>query len=182
MGWLEYSASYYKGNKIDKVAEVKKIFTQEESEKYPRLRVLKTVTVGREVYLALEVTKNGKTTILPECVLTSVDNKLGLFAYKAVGYYGFNFPKTIVQLVNDPDEKIMEWKQGQLKFLAEKKQKVKLENGDKVIFTNSSFGGENEWIYSGKYNGSHLFYNTKYGYKKLKGWTKADYEIIKKTA
>lgn len=182
MGWLEYSASYYKGNKIDRIAEVRKVYTQEESENYPQLRVLRAVAIGREVYLAVESTKNGKTEIYPSCVLTSVNNKQGLFAYKMVGFEGFNFPKSIVELIRVNDIKVMEWKAQQLKFHAEKKQKVKLENGDKVIFTNSSFGGENEWIYSGKYNGSHLFYNTKYGYKKLKGWTKADYKIIKKTA
>ena len=179
MGWLERSASYYKGNKIDKVAEVKKMFDYP-----PQQRVIKTVMIGNEIYMALEKNTNGKTKIIPTvCLFRDVNNKRGTYFYKESYYDGWNFPKSLLKLIQANDDvELMKWKAEQLKFLAEKKQKVKLENGDKIIFTNSSFGGENEWIYSGKYNGSHLFYNTKYGYKKLKGWTKADYEIIKKTA
>lgn len=179
MGWTEHSASYYKGNKIDKAMEVKKMFDYP-----PQQRVLKTVTIGTDVYMAIEINKNNQIKIIPTvCRFRAVNNKRGSYECKETYYEGYNFPESLLKLIQANDDiALMEWKAQQLKFLAEKKQKVKLENGDKVIFTNSSFGGENEWIYSGKYNGSHLFYNTKYGYKKLKGWTKADYEIIKKTA
>lgn len=135
MGWTGIHADFYKNGKVDRKAEMDYRWTQEESEDYAQLRVLKSSMVGSVYYAAVEVSENEKMVqVFGVTGLTSVDNNdYYNFSYKDIdetmGPYSYDCPIGILNLLTDTDnENALEWRKECRKRHEEKKRKQKIRN------------------------------------------------------
>lgn len=101
MGWTSYHAKFYKNGTVDRKKEIDKLWTQQESEKYPELNVLKSRMVDSTYYAAIEEKENGVTKqVFAVVVLTSINMKDYFnFSYKdmceSAGPYCYDCPRVI---------------------------------------------------------------------------------------
>lgn len=133
MGWTSYNAEFYKKGKVDRKAEMDNRWTQEESEKYPKLRVLKSSMVGNIYYAAIEVSRGGKIEeVFATTAITSTNMKdYYNFSYKdldeTMGGCNYDCPVGILNLLTPTDnEYALQWRAECLKQRKKKKEKEDL--------------------------------------------------------
>lgn len=133
MGWTSYNAEFYKNGKVDRKAEMDNRWTQEESEKYPKLRVLKSSMVGNIYYAAIEVSRGGKIEeVFATTAITSTNMKdYYNFSYKdldeTMGGCNYDCPVGILNLLTPTDnEYALQWRAECLKQRKKKKEKEDL--------------------------------------------------------
>lgn len=133
MGWTSYNAEFYKNGKVDRKAEMDNLWTQEESEKYPRLRVLKSSMVGKTYYAAVEESRGGKVEqVFAAMAITSTNMKdYYNFSYKDIdetmGGAGYDCPVGILNLLTPTqNEYALNWRVECLKQQKKKKEKEDL--------------------------------------------------------
>lgn len=133
MGWTSYNAEFYKNGKIDRKAEMDNRWTQEESEKYPKFRVLKSSMVGKIYYAAIEVSRGGKVEeVFATTAITSTNMKdYYNFSYKdldeTMGGCNYDCPVGILNLLTPTDnEYALQWRAECLKQQKKKKEKEDL--------------------------------------------------------
>lgn len=133
MGWTSYNAEFYKNGKVDRKAEMDNRWTQEESEKYPKLRVLKSSMVGNIYYAAIEVSRGRKIEeVFATTAITSTNMKdYYNFSYKdldeTMGGCNYDCPVGILNLLTPTDnEYALQWRAECLKQRKKKKEKEDL--------------------------------------------------------
>lgn len=133
MGWTSYNAEFYKNGKIDRKAEMDNRWTQEESEKYPKFRVLKSSMVGKIYYAAIEISRGGKVEqVFATTAITSTNMKdYYNFSYKdldeTMGGCNYDCPVGILNLLTPTDnEYALQWRAECLKQQKKKKEKENL--------------------------------------------------------
>ena len=133
MGWTSYNAEFYKNGKVDRKAEMDNRWTQEESEKYPKLRVLKSSMVGNIYYAAIEISRGGKVEeVFATTAITSTNMKdYYNFSYKdldeTMGGCNYDCPVGILNLLTPTDnEYALQWRAECLKQQKKKKEKENL--------------------------------------------------------
>ncbi|MDD7731251.1 MAG: hypothetical protein PT942_03135 [Eubacteriales bacterium] len=133
MGWTSYNAEFYKNGKVDRKAEMDNRWTQEESEKYPKLRVLKSSMVGNIYYAAIEISRGGKVEqVFATTAITSTNMKdYYNFSYKdldeTMGGCNYDCPVGILNLLTPTDnEYALQWRTECLKQQKKKKEKENL--------------------------------------------------------
>lgn len=131
MGWTSYHAEFYKNRTVDRKKEIDKLYTQQESEKYPELNVLKSRMIGTTYYAAIEMKEKGVTKqVFAVVVLTSINMKDYFnFFYKdmdeSAGPYCYDCPKGILDLLSDTDnEYAINWRNKCRENLQKKKEKL----------------------------------------------------------
>lgn len=133
MGWTSYNAEFYKNGKVDRKAEMDNRWTQEESEKYPKLRVLKSSMVGNIYYAAIEISRGGKVEeVFATTAITSTNMKdYYNFSYKdldeTMGGCNYDCPVGILNLLTPTqNEYALQWRAECLKQRKKKKEKEDL--------------------------------------------------------
>ena len=193
MGWTSYHAGFYKNGVVDRKKEIDKMFTQDESEKYPELNVLKSRMIGSTYYGAIEVKEKGNVVkVFAMIVLTSTNmNDYFNFSYKdmseTVGPHYYDFPKGILDLLTETDDEYaIGWRNKCRENLQKKKDKTtkgtlpvgsvikfKRYNGEYVILQKMSpmYQFRRAWWYC---SDSNTYYPSKH--------IPDEFEIIKKGA
>lgn len=126
MGWTSYNANYYKNGKVDRVAEVKSHFKDEENYK-----VLKALAVGSTVYMAIERKINEERIVFAAIYLTSTNMKdYYNFSYKdmdeTAGPCERECPESILKLLTPTDDEwANEWRNDCWENIKKKKEKKK---------------------------------------------------------
>lgn len=126
MGWTSYNANYYKNGKVDRVAEIKSHFEQNEN-----YNVLKASSVGSTIYLAVERIVNEEKVVFAAVYLTSINMKdYYNFSYKdmdeTVGPCQRECPESILKLLTPTDnEWANEWRNDCWENVRKKKEKKK---------------------------------------------------------
>lgn len=126
MGWTSYNAKYYKKGKIDRIAEVKSHFKEDENYK-----VLKASAVGSTIYMAVEREINNEKIVFCAVYLTSTNMKdYYNFSYKdmdeTVGPCQRECPESILKLLTPTDsEWANEWRADCWENIRKKKEKRK---------------------------------------------------------
>lgn len=126
MGWTSYSAKYYKKGKIDRVAEVKSLFENDE-----RFNVLKASAVGSTIYMAIEKINNtnNEKIVFGAVYLTSTNMKdYHNFSYKDMdetcGPHQTDCPESILKLLTPTDsEYANEWRNKCWENIRKKREK-----------------------------------------------------------
>ena len=129
MGWT----SYHVDGRINRKEECDRMWTQEEKNGYPKLRVLKSAVKGSIYYAAVEKSRAGNV----ECVfgvvtITSTNNKdYYNFSYKEMdetsGPYYCDCPKSILDLLTPTEsEYANEWRKKCLEKLERNKSGLTL--------------------------------------------------------
>lgn len=170
MGWTSYRADFYKNGTVDRKKEMDKRWSQEESEKYPKLTVLKSSIIGSVYYAAVEVKRNGVVEqVIPVIALTTVNSRdYYNFAYKDIGLYYYDCPKGILDLLTETDDKHeLEWREECRKNLEKKKMKLtkntlpvgsvikfKWWNNEEIVLTKMrpAYQFKRPWWYRADYN------------------------------
>lgn len=126
MGWTSYNANYYKNGKVDRVAEIKSHFEQNEN-----YNVLKASSVGSTIYLAVERIVNEEKVVFAAVYLTSINMKdYYNFSYKdmdeTVGPCQRECPESILKLLTPTDNELAnEWRNDCWENVRKKKEKKK---------------------------------------------------------
>ena len=126
MGWTSYNANYYKNGKVDRVAEIKSHFEQNEN-----YNVLKASSVGSTIYLAVERIVNEEKVVFAAVYLTSINMKYYYnFSYKdmyeTVGPCQRECPESILKLLTPTDNELAnEWRNDCWENVRKKKEKKK---------------------------------------------------------
>lgn len=134
MGWTSYNAKFYKNGKVDKIAEIKSHFEQEEN-----CKVLKASSVGNTVYVAIEKKINKEKIVFAAIYLTSINMKSYCnFSYKYIneteGPSERKCPVSILNLLTPTDNKwANEWRNDCWENIEKKKAKKKDPNSLKNL-------------------------------------------------
>jgi len=116
MGWTSYHATNYKNGKVDRKAEMDKLFTW--SNDHVAMKVLKSSMVSTIYYAAVEEIRDGERTVFAAVCITGGADRYDPyfnFSYKDMdetmgpGYY--DCPKGILDLLTPTDsEYANEWR------------------------------------------------------------------------
>lgn len=134
MGWTSYSAKYYKKGKVDRIAEVKSLF--ENDEKYT---ILKASAVGSTVYLAIEKVTDNEKIVFGAVYLTSTNMKeYNNFSYKGMdetcGPNQIDCPESILKMLTPTEnEYANEWRNDCWENIRKKQEKRKNPNSLKNL-------------------------------------------------
>lgn len=199
MGWTSYHATHYKNGKVDRKAEVDKMFTQSEHDyeydekvtHLPELKVLKSRMVGSVYYGAVQINNNKENTseTVGIVCLTSVDTKDYFnFSYKDMsetsGPCYYDCPKSILDLLTPTDsEWANEWRKRCYEEVENKKTHdlSKLPIGTKIKFF--MYGNDKEVVAvkrapAYQFKTPFWYIPEDYGYIQKKHIPK-DFEIVK---
>ena len=146
MGWTSYHAeNYNKRGDVDRKAECDKIWTQNESDEYPELKVLKSTVIGSVYYGAIAERRGGVTQkVFGVVTHTNVNSRdYYNFCYKDMdetcGPYDIKCPTTILDLLTPTvNQWANEWRQkcrDYAKQKSEGKTLDKLPVGTTIRFT-----------------------------------------------
>lgn len=173
MGWTSYHADFYKGGKIDRLAEVENVLNGENE--HGIWRVLKSSLVGKTIYSAVDFTNKttGENIVFATVFLTSVDaNDFYNFSYKDMdetcGPCECDCPKSILALLTPTENEFaQEWRKRCYENL--EKKKLKKQNPDSL--SNLPVGSKISATWGA---GVIILIKIKHGYYKNPVWVNED--------
>ena len=118
MGWTSYHATNYKNGKVDRKAEMDKLFTW--SNDHIAMKVLKSSMVSTIYYAAVEEVRDGERTVFAAvCITGGVDryDPYFNFSYKDMdetcGPFCYDCPESILKLLSPTtSEFAQKWRDG----------------------------------------------------------------------